>query len=568
MKQNLLKSRDNKISTTRDQHFHKENREIGDNLEVRIMLDGDKISNNYKTQPYNDFGGDWVKNYPFLNKPRARQKDKGFVESEEIIITKDGLKNFDKYVEHYDILVSQMGLKSLFENSSNPKELEKLSKNPKVHFIVNTNRGEEVEYSYEQLLTAYEQTVLKESKPLHHKSESLTEGAYDSIVSKISKETFEYWKSEFEKGESSSTLDTEYELEDAKGRPLEFYYSATINFTETEDEIYKVDGGSDKGDIKKDIPGFISLTFQVDPRNLPKNWSEISMDIRDVLRHEIEHLTHGKKGYSAIKSKELPDDEWLRELIRLQHLPKKYYFFLEKEVDAMLQGLYFRAKKSKTPFATTINNYLDKVGMVGKDREDILKHWESRRRALSLPSVLNESKDLPLRIFCDLDGVLVDFDKGYYDLTGIHTHHTDNQDRDYFWNKWRDSMEEKNIQEIDWWKNLAWEPDGKELWDYIKKYNPYVLTAPSANREIPKEKRYKLEYNESKQGKTEWVKRLPNMKKIYFAASQFKQQFSGKNKILIDDRESTIKDWREKGGIGILHKNTKDTIKQLQELGL
>ena len=46
-------------------------------------------------------------------------------------------------------------------------------------------------------------------------------------------------------------------------------------------------GGADEG--SDDDEGFVALTFQVDPRELPQMWSTIAMDIRDVLRHEIEN---------------------------------------------------------------------------------------------------------------------------------------------------------------------------------------------------------------------------------------------------------------------------------------
>ena len=98
-------------------------------------------------------------------------------------------------------------------------------------------------------------------------------------------------------------------------------------------------------------------------------------------------------------------------------------------------------------------------------------------------------------------------------------------------------------------------PDGKQLWNYIKPYNPYVLTAPSLNPE-------------SKEGKKTWITRLDNMKNIYFRAASFKSDFSGKNRILIDDRADTIEKWNAKGGIGILHTSAQDTIEQLKKLGL
>jgi hypothetical protein len=137
-----------------------------------------------------------------------------------------------------------------------------------------------------------------------------------------------------------------------------------------------------------------------------------------------------------------------------------------------------------------------------------------------------------------------------------------------FWNIFRESLTNKKITEKYFWENLDWMPDGKQLWEYISQYAPYILTAPAANHDLPTNIRYKLEHNESKQGKLEWVKRLPNMKKIYFKDSNFKQDLSGPNKILIDDRPQIIEKWNEKGGIGILHTSSKNTSIELQKLGL
>jgi 5'(3')-deoxyribonucleotidase len=158
-------------------------------------------------------------------------------------------------------------------------------------------------------------------------------------------------------------------------------------------------------------------------------------------------------------------------------------------------------------------------------------------------------------IFCDMDGVLVDFDKGYEELTGKSTKHVDSQDRDGFWNLFNNSLEEKGISEYQYWADLDWQPGGQELWNYIKQYTPYILTAPTYNPE-------------SKQGKREWVQRLDGMKNIYFKPARFKQELSGKNRILIDDRADTINNWNTAGGIGILHTSAANTIEQLKQLGL
>ena len=42
--------------------------------------------------------------------------------------------------------------------------------------------------------------------------------------------------------------------------------------------------------------------------------------------------------------------------------------------------------------------------------------------------------------------------------------------------------------------------------------------------------------------------------------------FSKKGNVLIDDRQSNIDAWESEGGIGILHKNARDTIKELKML--
>lgn len=172
--------------------------------------------------------------------------------------------------------------------------------------------------------------------------------------------------------------------------------------------------------------------------------------------------------------------------------------------------------------------------------------------------VLKETqKKTKYLIFCDMDGVLVNFDKGYEDLTGLHTKHVDVQDNQAFWDKFKSSLTQQNTSEYEYWANLDWEEGGQMLWNYIKPYNPYILTAPSLNPE-------------SRLGKKEWTTRLDGMKNIYFRKAKSKSDFSGKNRILIDDREDTIERWNAKGGIGILH-NPNDpqaTIEKLKELGL
>jgi hypothetical protein len=428
--------------------------------------------------------------------------------------------------------------------------------------------------------------------------EVLTEGRYDKLANELSSFAFGLMKDGHDVGrkviDELFVVGPADEEVDFISDEFEFDFVVQAKYT---DDTYTVDGGANAGWDKKGKPIQPLLTVRFE---IPKNpdWQRVSFDLKDVIRHELEHLTQDGENVKGgtqsddprlvRPSKQMADDEFLRDMIDANLLPKAEYFKLEKEVDAMLQGLYFKAKKSRKPFLEVIDNYLDTQPINQEERKEILDLWAKRAKALGLPSFTSasvkeilylhdtgvEKKDEGMIggkkpvIFCDMDGVLVDFDEGYKELTGVTTQHADSQGKDEFWKLYRDSLKNKDISERSYWANLDWMPDGKQLWDYIKEYNPYVLTAPSVNFDIPFEERYKLENNESMQGKTEWVQRLPNMKKIYFRSAQRKADFAGPNKILIDDRKDTIDSWNANGGIGILHTSAANTIKQLQQLGL
>ena len=77
---------------------------------------------------------------------------------------------------------------------------------------------------------------------------------------------------------------------------------------------------------------------------------------------------------------------------------------------------------------------------------------------------------------------------------------------------------------VSFWSNMPWMPEGELLWDYIKKYNPILLSSPSEN-------------NESRLGKRLWVethinKYLPpasTKTELILAARHNKQDYSTKN---------------------------------------
>ena len=180
-------------------------------------------------------------------------------------------------------------------------------------------------------------------------------------------------------------------------------------------------------------------------------------------------------------------------------------------------------KKNKDPFG--LNAYARELAMGLEENEKVMDY----------------------KIYCDMDGVLADFESGYEKLTGIDLR-GEFQKGDDFW----DPISKAGVG---FWAGLKWMPGGQELWDYIKPFDPKLLSAPSREQS-------------SRIGKAVWVKhKIPGTKLILRYASQ-KQELATPESILIDDRQVNIDQWEAAGGIGILHTSTANTIQQLQKLGL
>jgi 5'(3')-deoxyribonucleotidase len=152
-------------------------------------------------------------------------------------------------------------------------------------------------------------------------------------------------------------------------------------------------------------------------------------------------------------------------------------------------------------------------------------------------------------IYCDLDQVLVNLMKGADEVVGgsFVTH-----DKDERW---------KMINQTkDFWANLEWMPGSRKLYQFIKRYDPYVLSAYSARDP------------NSQVGKKKWLKKNTEFKKsrINLVKREQKQKYAitdGKPNVLIDDYIKNINEWESKGGIGIHHTNVSKTISELKRVG-
>ena len=166
-------------------------------------------------------------------------------------------------------------------------------------------------------------------------------------------------------------------------------------------------------------------------------------------------------------------------------------------------------------------------------------------------------------IYCDMDGVLADFDVGFKSLSG-------GKSADQFDEEGRTDDLWKLIWNspnngVDWWATLPKTADCDVLWKFITSlgYPVKILSSTSSRRS---------KSNSAEIGKRRWLSielsPVPKDENIILVdSSEAKQQYAlGPNHILIDDLPSNIAQWRAKGGTAVEHKNATDSIMQLKRV--
>lgn len=229
----------------------------------------------------------------------------------------------------------------------------------------------------------------------------IIEGRYDNLVTSLSNKLlgivkdsyacvkdsegkFSGQKIYFKQGETIPNIDDDtqfkhiyFEEVENTTIPLEFYLSLKVMWVEGLDD-FKYGGDAYNANARNsDEPPLIEIRFELDPSEYPRILSDVAMHLRDILRHEIEHTT--QSGWNTLNGKYIASDQALRKKIESGKLPTARYFTLPKETPAMIQGLYFKAKKSKQPFKQVVNQYLDiwvsNGTLTNQDKEYILKTW-------------------------------------------------------------------------------------------------------------------------------------------------------------------------------------------------
>lgn len=156
-------------------------------------------------------------------------------------------------------------------------------------------------------------------------------------------------------------------------------------------------------------------------------------------------------------------------------------------------------------------------------------------------------------LFIDMDGVLSDFSGHVKNLLGFYPH--ENED-----------LMQREVPKIpDFWDTMPMLPDALDLWEHVKQYNPYILTASASwDREA------------SERAKPIWLmKHLPGLnpdrirvvrrsQKADYAVRINEAEDKTHPCVLVDDYNKNAMEWSKAGGVPVLHVSALTTIRTLE----
>lgn len=149
-----------------------------------------------------------------------------------------------------------------------------------------------------------------------------------------------------------------------------------------------------------------------------------------------------------------------------------------------------------------------------------------------------------------MDGVLADFDKGFYMISGLDPNKITDED---MWARIQAYGKPKFFSE------LPEMPGAKHLWKFASDNFMFVKILSATGKDIE---------NVSK-GKVAWLRHNISgirMDDIILVPNKHKKRhYSKPGDIIIDDTPVVIEEWIHKGGIGILHESAEKTIKILEQ---
>jgi len=205
----------------------------------------------------------------------------------------------------------------------------------------------------------------------------LEEGRYDREVTMVSQMVINFFKDVF--GER-----TEEVFEDAgelEGPTEGETYDLTVYFYPSDFETlgptpFIVNAAGDRDGIA------IQIDYQ--PNQFPEAYNELVPELKDAIRHELEHVAQSRFDKDAIPTDTDKQDD----------LPLVDYLTLDYEIPAFVQGIYKKAKTKKISFTDALDEFLE-------EREDQLSPQELKKvrriyiayAKKNLPAAQFEGKD-------------------------------------------------------------------------------------------------------------------------------------------------------------------------------
>lgn len=135
---------------------------------------------------------------------------------------------------------------------------------------------------------------------------------------------------------------------------------------------FVIDGETD------DENSIVFIYAYLTPGSEPGSYSEMAFDLRNLIRHEIEHLT--QRGWGQKPGKKMRRNEIVRDRVTSDPDLFHRYYTLKDEIPANIQGIYAEAKSRKIPFKDMVNLYLDKKvsqGIIPSNQKSrIYRSWK------------------------------------------------------------------------------------------------------------------------------------------------------------------------------------------------
>jgi hypothetical protein len=155
-------------------------------------------------------------------------------------------------------------------------------------------------------------------------------------------------------------------------------------------------------------------------------------------------------------------------------------------------------------------------------------------------------------LYLDLDGVVANFDKRWREL--FNETASDSRDRKNFSPNWDTFIANRNFASLDLF------PGAEELLAFVRSIDNQV------NVEILSSSGGKKYHNEVSEQKHEWLDNLGVKYSRNFVPGRIlKRNYATPDSILVDDTEDVIDNFRDAGGIAILHTDAAVTIAKLKE---